>query len=97
MTTVKRTAEFDQWLRALRDVRARAKVLVRIDRLALGNPGDVGPVGHRVSEMRIDFGPGYRVYFTQKANTATLLYGGVKDSQRADIAKSKAIADALED
>ena len=97
MATVKRTAEFDKWLKALRDVRAKAKVLVRIDRLALGNPGDAAPVGQGVSEMRIDFGPGYRIYFAQKGDTATLLYGGDKHSQRADIAKAKAIAQELED
>ncbi|MGC1778411.1 MAG: type II toxin-antitoxin system RelE/ParE family toxin [Xanthobacteraceae bacterium] len=97
MPTVKRTAEFDKWLRGLKDVRASAKVLVRAGRLALGNPGDVAPVGEGISEMRIDFGPGYRIYFKQKGNTATLLYGGDKDSQGADIAKAKDIAGTLED
>jgi putative addiction module killer protein len=97
MPTVRRTPEFDRWLKGLRDVRAKAKVLVRADRLALGNPGDVAPVGEGISEMRIDFGPGYRVYFKQTGDTATLLYGGDKDSQRRDMAKAKAIASKLED
>lgn len=97
MTTVRRTTEFNKWLKGLRDVRARAKVLVRADRLALGNPGDVAPVGEGVSEMRIDYGPGYRVYFKQKGDTATLLYGGDKDSQQADIVKARDIAGTLEE
>jgi putative addiction module killer protein len=97
MMTVRRTAEFDKWLKGLRDVRAKAKVLVRAERLALGNPGDVAPVGEGVSEMRIDYGPGYRVYFKQKGDTATLLCGGDKDSQQADIGNAKDIAGKLEE
>ena len=97
MPTVRRTAEFDWWLKGLRDVRAKGKVLVRVDRLALGNPGDVAPVGEGISEMRIDFGPGYRVYFKQTGDTATLLFGGEKDSQRTDIPKAKEIVSKLED
>lgn len=58
-----KSATFDRWLTKLRDVRARTRIQVRLDRLALGNPGDVKPVGEGVSEMRIDYGPGYRVYF----------------------------------
>jgi putative addiction module killer protein len=97
MMTVRRTAEFDKWLKGLRDVRAKAKVLVRAERLALCNPGDVAPVGEGVSEMRIDYGPGYRVYFKQKGDTATLLCGGDKDSQQADIGNAKDIAGKLEE
>jgi putative addiction module killer protein len=63
MATIRRTDEFSDWLRNLRDLRAKAKIVARIDRLALGNPGDVAPVGNGVSEMRIHYGPGYRVYF----------------------------------
>jgi putative addiction module killer protein len=96
MPTVRRTPEFDRWLKELRDARAKAKVLVRADRLALGNPGDVAPVGEGISEMRIDFGPGYRIYFKQTGDAATLLHGGDKDSQRTDIAKAKEIASKLE-
>jgi len=97
MAEIKKTAEFDKWLDALRDTRAKAKVLVRIQRLAGGNPGDVGPVGGGISEMRIDYGPGYRAYYVQKGDTATFLFGGDKDSQKADIAKAKTIADNLEE
>ena len=96
MAEVVRTAEFDKWLKALRDTKARAKVLIRIDRLALGNPGDVEAVGDGISEMRIHYGPGYRVYFKQQGDVTTLLFGGDKDSQTSDIGKSKALAKALE-
>jgi putative addiction module killer protein len=97
MAEIKKTAEFDKWLDGLRDTRAQAKVLVRIQRLAAGNPGDVAPVGDGISEMRIDYGPGYRAYYKQKGEIATFLFGGVKDSQRADLAKAKTIAENLED
>ena len=97
MAEIKKTAEFDKWLDDLRDTRAKAKVLVRIQRLAGGNLGDVAPVGGGISEMRIDYGPGYRAYYKQKGDTATFLLGGDKDSQKADIAKAKTIARNLED
>ena len=97
MPEIKKTAEFDKWLDGLRDTKARAKVLVRIQRLAGGNPGDVGPVGDGISEMRIDYGPGYRAYYKQKSDTAIFLFGGDKDSQKADIPKAKTIAKNLED
>jgi len=97
MAEIKKTAEFDKWLDGLRDTRAQAKVLVRMQRQAAGNPGDVAPVGDGISEMRIHYGPGYRAYYMQKDDTAIFLLGGVKDSQRADIAKAKTIADNLED
>ena len=97
MAEVKKTAEFDKWLDGLRDTRAKAKVLVRIQRLAGGNPGDVGPVGDGISEMRIDYGPGYRAYYKQKGDIAIFLSGGDKDSQKADIPKAKTIAKNLED
>jgi putative addiction module killer protein len=97
MAEIKKTAEFDKWLDGLRDTRAQAKVLVRIQRLAAGNAGDVAPVGDGISEMRIHYGPGYRAYYKQTGDTATFLFGGVKDSQQADIAKAKTIADNLED
>jgi len=97
MAEIKRTAEFDKWLDGLRDSRAKAKVLIRIERLAGGNPGDVAPVGGGISEMRIDYGPGYRAYYVQKGDTATFLFGGDKDSQQADIVKAKTIAKDLEE
>ncbi|HWL46897.1 MAG TPA: type II toxin-antitoxin system RelE/ParE family toxin, partial [Sphingomonadaceae bacterium] len=65
MIDVRKTDDFDNWLRSLKDRRARAKILIRIDRLAAGNAGDVAPVGAGVSELRIHYGPGYRVYYKQ--------------------------------
>jgi putative addiction module killer protein len=95
---LKRTDEFSVWLSGLRDIRAKAKILARIDRLALGNPGDVAPVGNGVSEMRIHYGPGYRVYFVQRGKEVViLLCGGDKSSQASDIAAAKKLADELED
>lgn len=93
MVEVIKSETFDRWLRRLRDGRARARILARIDRLAAGNPGDVGPVGEGVSEMRIDYGPGYRVYYlTRGPVLVILLCGGDKSTQRRDIAQAKAMA-----
>jgi len=79
-------------------MRARAKVLARIDRLSLGNPGDVAPVGDGISEMRIHYGPGYRVYYTQRGEEIVmLLCGGDKSSRAADIRAAKKLASGLED
>ncbi|MBA7586579.1 hypothetical protein ES708_28581 [subsurface metagenome] len=66
MVEIRKTEMFTQWLDGLLDIRARARILVRIDRLAAGNPGDVKAVGEGVSELRIDYGPGYRVYYTMQ-------------------------------
>ena len=86
MLEVRRTEIYARWLDGLRDVRARARVLVRVERLAAGNPGDVRPVGEGVSELRIDYGPGYRVYFKRQGRTVVvLLAGGDKRSQRDDV------------
>lgn len=86
MIVIRKTAVFEHWLDGLRDIKARARVLVRIERLAGGNPGDVKPVGEGVSELRIDHGPGYRVYFTRRGREVViLLAGGVKSTQSADI------------
>jgi putative addiction module killer protein len=83
---IRRTEVYARWLDGLRDVRARARVLVRVERLATGNPGDVRPVGEGVSEMRIDYGPGYRVYFKRQGRTVVvLLAGGDKRTQSNDI------------
>jgi len=83
---IRRTETFAQWLDGLRDVRARARVQVRVERLAAGNPGDVEPVGEGVSELRIDYGPGYRVYFKKHGREVViLLAGGDKRTQSADI------------
>ncbi|WP_441228767.1 type II toxin-antitoxin system RelE/ParE family toxin [Tardiphaga sp. 20_F10_N6_6] len=98
MPVIKRTDEFSIWLKNLRDIRARAKILSRIDRLELGNPGDVAPVGDGVSEMRIHYGPGYRVYFVRRGDELIiLLCGGDKSSQSADIAAAKQLAHQLKE
>jgi putative addiction module killer protein len=86
MIEIRKTDVFVDWLDGLRDIRARARVLVRIERLAAGNPGDVKPVSEGVSELRIDYGPGYRVYFKKRGKELViLLAGGVKSSQSRDI------------
>jgi putative addiction module killer protein len=83
---VRKTAVFARWLDGLRDLQARARVQVRIERLASGNPGDVEPVGEGVSELRINYGPGYRVYFTKRGRELILLLaGGDKSTQARDI------------
>jgi putative addiction module killer protein len=89
-----RSATFDRWLTGLRDRRALARIAARLDRLAAGNPGDVQPVGDGVSELRIDYGPGYRVYFTRRGPVLViLLCGGDKSSQDRDIRQAKALAE----
>ncbi|WP_198152118.1 type II toxin-antitoxin system RelE/ParE family toxin [Granulicella tundricola] len=80
---------FQEWLFDSLDVRTRARITVRIDRIEDGNFGDVKPVGEGVSELRVDFGPGYRVYFGQKGNEVHLIRGGSKGTQTADIAAAK--------
>jgi len=83
---------FDVWLTALKDRRAAARIRVRIDRLSLGNPGDVQAIGHGLSELRVHYGPGYRVYFAQRgAALVILLCGGDKSSQDRDIARARII------
>ncbi len=86
MIEIRKTDIFAKWIDGLQDIRARARILVRIERLAAGNPGDVKPVGEGVSEMRIDYGPGYRVYFKKlRQKVVILLAGGDKKSQSKDI------------
>lgn len=86
MYEIRKTDVYVQWLDSLHDIRARARVLARVERLAAENPGDVKPVGEGVSELRIDYGPGYRVYFTMRRRTVIiLLAGGDKRTQAADI------------
>jgi putative addiction module killer protein len=86
MIEIRKTYTFAKWIDELQDIRARARILVRIERLAAGNPGDVKPVGEGVSEMRIDYGPGYRVYFKKIGQKVViLLAGGDKSSQSRDI------------
>ena len=86
MFDVRKTEVYAKWLDSLRDTRARARVLVRVERLAAGNPGDVRPVGEGVSELRIDYGPGYRVYYKKQGRTIIiLLAGGDKRTQSNDV------------
>ena len=83
MPVINRTDEFSIWLKNLRDIRARAKIISRIDRLELGNPGDVAPVGDGVSEMRIHYGPGYRVYFVRRGDELIILLCGGTRARKA--------------
>jgi len=93
VTEIRKTDVFATWLDGLVDVRARARVLVRIERLAAGNPGDVQPVGEGVSELRIDYGPGYRVYYKRHGRRVViLLAGGDKSSQSRDIKRAQRLA-----
>lgn len=96
MVDVRQTEEFASWLADLGDARARARIIVRIRRLSVGNPGDVKPVGGGLSEMRIDYGSGYRVYFVSRgASLIVLLAGGDKRTQASDIAKARLLASEL--
>ena len=93
MFEVRKTDHYAKWLDSLRDVRVRARILVRVERLAAGNPGDVRPVGEGVSELRIDYGPGYRVYFKKQGRAiVVLLAGGDKRTQSRDIEKALRLA-----
>jgi putative addiction module killer protein len=94
---VRQTEVFAEWFASLRDDKAKDRIDIRIRRLSLGNPGDVRPVGEGVSELRIDYGPGYRVYFIRRAKALIiLLCGGDKGSQRRDIKAAKGLASSLE-
>ena len=86
MIEIRKTERYAQWLDGLHDIFARARIQVRVERLATGNPGDVKPVGEGVSELRIDYGPGYRVYYTKRGRKVViLLAGGDKRTQATDI------------
>lgn len=86
MIEMRKTEVFGRWLDGLRDIRARARIQVRLERLASGHVGDARPVGEGVSELRIDYGPGYRVYFTRRGSAVViLLAGGDKRTQTANI------------
>lgn len=96
MIEVRQTDEYAEWFRRLRDRQARARINARIRRLSLGNPGDVKPVGEGVSELRINYGPGYRVYFIHRGETLViLLAGGDKRTQNRDIRKALELAREL--
>ena len=93
MLEVRQAAEYAGWFAALRDRAAKSRIDIRVRRLSLGNAGDVKPVGEGVSELRIDYGPGYRVYFIQKAEVfIVLLAGGDKSTQDKDIKTAKLLA-----
>ncbi len=93
MIEIRRAERFISWLSSLRDARAVAKIAIRIKRMGNGNFGDVAPVGEGVNEMRINYGPGYRVYFVQRGEVVViLLCGGDKSTQSRDIAAAKALA-----
>lgn len=94
MVEIFATDDFDQWLRRLKDRQARLRILGRIDRLAHGNPGDVKPVGRGVSELRLTYGPGYRVYCLPDGGRLVVrLCGGDKSTQQADISRAYQLAD----
>jgi putative addiction module killer protein len=93
---IKQTEQYSNWFRSLKDRSARLRIDIRLRRLSLGNLGDVKPVGGGISELRVNYGPGYRIYFTRRNNELILiLVGGDKSSQQKDIAKAKEIAKNL--
>ncbi len=93
MIDLKQTETFRKWRTKIKDDRARALIASRLDRLAFGNAGDVKPVGQGVSELRVDYGPGYRIYFQKRGNTIIiLLCGGDKRTQNRDIETAKRLA-----
>lgn len=96
MIEIRETDEYARWFQRLRDRQARARILARVRRVSLGNLGDAKLVGDGVAEVRIDYGPGYRLYFVKRGETLViLLAGGVKSGQARDIAKAKRLADGL--
>lgn len=98
MIEIRKTATYVNWLDSLRDISARARIQVRIERLAAGNAGDVKPVGGGVSELRINFGPGYRVYFTKRGQKLIiLLAGGDKSTQQQDIKEALYLAQNIQE
>jgi len=95
---IRQTKSYQKWFARLQDRQARARIDVRIRRLSLGNPGDVRPVGEGISELRIDYGPGYRIYYIQRGQQLViLLAGGDKDSQDRDIQTAKELARGLKE
>ena len=98
MKEVRRSSVYNNWFMSLRDNRAQYRILARIRRLAMGNPGDVKPAGEGISEMRIDYGPGYRVYYKDTGKEIIiLLCGGDKKTQQADITEARKIAKTYEE
>ena len=98
MVSILKSPEFDAWLRKLKDSEAKARIMVRISRLSFGNAGDMKPVGEGISEMRIEYGPGYRVYFKRRSREIViLLAGGSKATQAADIKTALRLARDLQE
>ncbi len=97
MLEVYKTEEFGRWFKKLKDRTAKARIQARIDRMEFGHFGDVEPVGEGVSELRLFYGPGYRIYFTQRSSVVVvLLNGGNKGSQKKDIKRAQELARQLE-
>ena len=93
MIEIRKTETYAKWIDGLRDLHRRARILARVERLAMGNPGDVKPVGEGVSELRINYGPGYRVYYTRRGRELViLLAGGDKSTQPRDIKTALSLA-----
>lgn len=98
MVELIRSSVFDGWLSSMRDRNAKMRIAARLDRLVVGNPGDVKPVGGGISELRVNYGPGYRVYYMTRGKVLiVLLCGGDKSTQDADIRQAKALADHWKD
>lgn len=98
MYTVKYTSRFDEWLSNLKDPKVKGRLIARLRKVQLGNLGDVKPVGEGVFEMREHFGPGWRIYYTQRGKEIIILLGGgQKSTQNADIAKAVKLAGSIED
>ena len=96
MVEVRQTQEFSGWLHRLRDANAVARIAGRIRRMEMGNPGDARSVGHGILEMRIDYGPGYRIYYVHRgAQIVILLHGGDKRTQQQDIKRAQKLAETL--
>jgi putative addiction module killer protein len=96
MVEVRQTQEFAGWLHRLRDANAVARIIARIRRMEMGNPGDAKSVGQGILEMRIDYGPGYRIYYVHRgAQVVFLLCGGDKRTQQQDIKRAEKLAETL--
>ena len=92
MFLLEKTSEFDKWLKKLNDRKAKAKILLRLQRVEAGNLGDISSIGEGIEEFRIHYGPGYRIYFRRQGEKIILLLiGGDKGSQESDIKKAKAL------
>ena len=98
LTEIRETPEFKDWIRNLKDRRAIGRINIRLRRISLGNLGDIKPVGEGISELRILYGPGYRVYLTQRGDVLViLLCGGDKSRQKQDIKRAKELAKELDE